>query len=235
MLLAAWILAPAPGATSERIVWDVVRWDSPAKEVLAGAGYAVQRVRQDAAGTMMVLTVAGPDVRTHWTAELAAALLRAGGVASITVEQVCRGAPIATVVNTLDARRRGRFEVHSATSRPLPADLGARTCWLSQQDILQAAMAAAKQDQRLARHIESVRERGGRVFVMIEAEPEPVLPGPAAVNTFFTVQLGGRDDAGVRRLATLVVQPVTGDVLAEGDAGFDRDLATLRPLPPALP
>lgn len=241
IIVAIVVRALLPGATlaGEQIIWDVVNWRSPAKEVLAAAGYTVQRVDPRTGGQGWVVTVSGPDIRQQWTQELAAALVQASGGAAVTVVQMCRGEQIATVVNSVviaaDRARKVRFELRSTATRPLPVDAGARTCWLGDHQILQTAMAAAKQDPRLATRLDHLRQQGGRVFVLIEGEPEARAAATGAQNAFFTVQLGGHDGVRTERLATLVVQPVTGDVLAEADTGLRRDLATLRPLMYALP
>lgn len=241
IVVAIIVRALLPGATlaAEQIIWDVANWRHPAKDVLAGAGYTLQRVDARTGGQGWVVTVSGPDVRRHWTQELAAALVQAGGGAAVTVVQMCRGEQIATVVNSTvnsaDRTRKVRFELRSTATRPLPVDAGARTCWLGDNQILQTAMAAAKQDPRLATRLDHLRQQGGRVFVLIEGEPEALAAAAGAQNAFFTVQLGSHDGVRTERLATLVVQPVTGDVLAEADTGLRRDLATLRPLMYALP
>lgn len=227
------LVLPASAFASDRVIWDVVNWQNPVKEVLTQAGYTLQRVVQRGSGKEWVLTVAGPDIRKQWSQDLTVSLMQAGSVPTISVVQMCRAEAIATVVNTTSGTKKKktvRFEIRNAAARPMPADIGPRTCWLNDTQVLHTAMVAAKRDQHLAPKVQHVSDRGGRVFVLIEDAPDAITPAGGAQSTFFTVQLGAELQGHSDRLATLVVQPVTGDVLAEGDSGVRRDLANLRPL-----
>lgn len=229
-MVAAALLWPGIALAGEQVIWDVTNWRHPLRDQLAGAGFALQRVSQRAGGEW-VITVTGPDIRRVWSQELAAAALRAAGGAGISVVQVCRGEEIATVVNSVDrGKRTAGFQVRSTSTRPLPLDAGIRGCWLKDDQILQTAMTAAKKDQRLAARLDRVRDQGGRVFVMIDDRPDSMGDASETSTRFFTIQLGAEQEGRTERVATLMVQPVTGDVLAEAEAGVSRDLATLRAL-----